>query len=270
VGYAYDITRERLIRIDGLGGKAAEKAVSLLGARKLNKTAVLPTIWDPISAASYLYSGLGQSIRGGHVVEGRSPLADKIRKEVASEDLTITDDGQDPSSISTEAVDDEGRPQQTNVIIRNGRLVQFLFDSYYADIYGVESTGNASRGSGPFASALPYEATLQIRPKYLKVEPGRKSLDDIVSAVDGQAVLIVDSPIGIFHSSVSTGEFSSVAQSVFLVENGEKKYPLHPVSVSGNFYTGFKHLREVGSDLEDTPFTVKTPSMVFDGFSVVG
>jgi len=270
VAYEYDITRERLIRIEGMGRKAAEKAVSLLGARRLDRTAVLPTIWEPISAASYVYSSLGQSVRGEHVVEGRSPLAGKIGKEVANRHLTITDDGQDPSSISTEAVDDEGQPQQTSVIIRSGRLVQFLFDNYYAGIYGAQSTGNASRGGGPFASALPYEATLQIRPKYLKVEPGRKSLDDIISSVDGQAVLIVDAPIGIFHSSVSTGEFSSVAQSSFLVENGERKCPLHPVSVSGNFYTGFRQLLSVGTDLEMTPFTVETPSIVFDGFSIVG
>ncbi len=270
VAYEYDITRERLIRTEGLGRKAAEKAVSLLGARKLGKTAVLPTIWEPVSAASYLYSSLGQSVRGEHVVEGRSPLSDKVGEEVAKRELTIKDDGQDPSSISTEAVDDEGHPQQTSDIIRSGRLIQFLFDSYYASIYGVQSSGNASRGGGPFASALPYEATLQIRPKFLKVEPGRQSLEDIVSAVDGQAILIVDAPIGIFHSNVSTGEFSSVSQSSFLVENGERKCPLHPVSVSGNFYSGFRQLLEVGNDLDVTPFTVETPSMVFDGFSIVG
>jgi predicted Zn-dependent protease len=92
----------------------------------------------------------------------------------------------------------------------------------------------------------------------------------LISSIDGQAILIVDVPMGIFHISVSTGEFSAVAQSAFLVQNGEKKWPLQPVSVSGNFYKGFKQLAEVGNDLKKTPFSVETPSLIFNGFSIVG
>jgi predicted Zn-dependent protease len=77
-------------------------------------------------------------------------------------------------------------------------------------------------------------------------------------------------PIGIFHSDVASGEFSAVAPSVFLVEKGEKKYPLQPVSVSGSFYSGFQNLLDVGSDLEKTAFVVETPTLIFDGFSIVG
>jgi predicted Zn-dependent protease len=95
-------------------------------------------------------------------------------------------------------------------------------------------------------------------------------LDDLIASIDGQAILIVDAPIGIFHSNVSTGEFSAVAQSVFLVENGDKKWPLQPVSVSGSFYTGLRQLLDVGSDLKTTVFNVETPPLVFDGFSIVG
>jgi predicted Zn-dependent protease len=77
-------------------------------------------------------------------------------------------------------------------------------------------------------------------------------------------------PIGIFHSSISTGEFSAAAQSAFLVQNGERKWPLQPVSVSGNFYKGLKQLAEVGNDLKKTPLPVETPSIIFNGFSIVG
>jgi len=145
-----------------------------------------------------------------------------------------------------------------------------LFDTYYARIYGTESTGNCSRGGGPFGSTLPYETSPLIRPKYFEVKPGSKSLDDIIASTDGQAILITDAPIGIFHSSVATGEFSSVADSAYLIHDGEKKHPLQPVSVSGNFYEGFAKLLEVGSDFVKTPITVNTPSLLFDGFSIVG
>jgi predicted Zn-dependent protease len=92
----------------------------------------------------------------------------------------------------------------------------------------------------------------------------------MIRSIDGQAILIVDVPIGIFHSDVATGEFSAVAQSVFLIEKGEKKHPLQPVSVAGNFYKGLQQLSGIGKDLQRTPFSVETPAFVFDGFSVVG
>jgi PmbA protein len=270
VAYEYDITRERLIKTEGLGESAAQKAIRLLGARRLDKTAVLPTIWEPIAAAAYIAASLGQSASGRAVVEGLSPLADKIGGELANSNLTVIDDGQNPSSINTEAIDAEGHPQQRNIIIEKGKLRQFMFDTYYARIYGTESTGNCSRGGGSFGSSLPYETSPTISPKSVEVQPGSKSIDGLISSIDRQAILIVDVPIGIFHSSISTGEFSAVAQSAFLVQNGEKKWPLQPVSVSGNFYKGLRQLVELGNDLKKTPFSVETPSLIFNGFSIVG
>jgi PmbA protein len=270
VAYEYDITRERLINTEGLGENAAQKAISLLGGRRLDKTTILPTIWEPISAASYIIASLARSASGNAVVEGRSPLADKIGKEIANPRLTIVDDGQNPSSVGTSAIDAEGHPQQMNVMVEEGRLSQFMFDNYYARIYGTESTGNCSRGSLFSGSTLPYETSPAISHKSIEVKPGRKDIDDLIASIDGQAILVSDTPIGIFHSSISTGEFSAVAQSAFLVQDKERKWPLQPISVSGNFYKGFEHLLELGSDLKKTPFSVETPSLIFDGFSIVG
>jgi len=267
-GYEFDTTRERLIEIGGLGRKAAQKAVSLLGARKLNKTTVLPTIWEPTAAGAYISASLGQSASGQHVVEGHSPIAEKIGEEIANPNLTITDNGQNPSGINTDAVDAEGYPQQTTTIIDRGKLNQFLFDTYYARIHGSKSTGNCSRRA---RATFPYETAPLIRPTNLEVTPGSKNLGDLTTSIERQAILIADAPIGILRlSNVSTGEFSAVGQSVFLVENGDRKWPLQPVSISGSFYTGFKQLLDVGDDLTKTIFAVETPTLVFDGFSIVG
>ncbi len=269
-GYKYAISRERTILPQGLGVQAAQKALSLLDTKKLDRTVTMPTIWTPDAAAPYLYASLGQSIRGEYVVEGRSPLADKIGQEVAPKTLTVIDDGQNPAGFNTDAIDAEGYPQRKVTLIENGKLQNFLFDTYYAHIYGTRSTGSCSRPGRPFGSALPYETTPLIRPKNMEVKPGSKSLAEIISAVDKQAVLIVDMPIGIFHSDVATGEFSAVASSAFLIEDGEQKWSLKPVSVAGSFYSGFEKLSDVGNDLEETQYTVTTPTLAFDGFSVVG
>lgn len=262
------VTRDKALDVTGIGEKAAEKALSLLGARKLGQTTTLPTLWVPWAAASYILSSLQQATKGSTVVEGLSPLRDKLGEKIAHPDFSLVDDGQNPSGIETEAIDAEGHPQGRTVIVENGMLKSFIFDSYYGRIAGKASTGNCARSGGPFGSRLPYEDAPSIFSKNLEVAAGKHSEEELIASIDGQGLLITDIPIGIFHSSVATGEFSAVASSVFLIENGEKKRPLEPVSIAGNFYKGLEQLLGVGNDMEITSLFVTTPSLLIDGISV--
>jgi len=97
----------------------------LLNAKKLDKAKVLPTIWTPVSAACYLFASLGQSASGRAVVEGLSPLSARLGNKIAHSELTVFDNGQDPTNLSTEAADAEGHPQKRNVLIENGVLRNF-------------------------------------------------------------------------------------------------------------------------------------------------
>lgn len=268
--FEFDVTVDRLYKVEGIGAKASRQALDLLGAKKLDVTEKMKTIWTPIPAATYIMSSLGQSVLGNPVVEGISPLCDMIGDTVGPSSLSIIDDGQSKTGLGTFAIDGEGMPQKRNTIIENGVLKSFLFDSYYAGAFGVESTGNSDRTGGPFGGSVPYENSPKISTKWLEVSPGSKSEEDLISSIDGRAILIRDFPIGIFHSSVATGEFSVVAGSAYLVENGEKKHPIEPVSIGGNFYEGFKNLVGIGSNVEPLPFGIAVPTLVFDGFSVTG
>ncbi|MFX1508888.1 MAG: TldD/PmbA family protein [Promethearchaeota archaeon] len=262
------VTREKALDVTGIGKKAATKAINLLGTKKFNRTTNLPTLWVPWAASSYILSSLQQAAKGQAVVEGLSPLSDRLGEKIAYPSFTLIDDGQDPLGISTEAIDAEGHPQGKTSIIEQGVLKGYLFDSYYGRIAGKDSTGNCARSGGPFGSRLPYEEAPSIFSKNLEVTPGNKTLEELIASIDGQGILITDIPIGIFHSSVATGEFSVVANSVFLIEDGEKKHPLEPVSIAGNFYQGLKQLRGVGNDIEITSLFVTTPSLLIDGFSI--
>ena len=271
VGLVYDGARDKIYDTEGLGKEAAEQAISLLGAKKLGSTEKLPTIWTPRAVASFMYSGIGQAVNGRWIVEQKSPLCDRIGDTLSSNDLNLADDGQDPLGFGTYAIDSEGKAQQKNILIDKGVLKTFLFDSYYGNVADVESTGSCFRGGGIFGGPPPYETAPRVSTKWLTVEPGNKTLDDLIGAIDGKGILILDYPIGIFHSQVSTGDFSVVANSVYLIENGEKKYPIQPVPIGGNFYEGLKNLLAVGNDVRFIPdLFAAVPSLVFDGFSVVG
>ena len=268
--FHFDVSRERLFNTEGVGKEAAEAAVSLLGAKKLDVTAKIPTIWTPIPAALFILSSLGQSTLGRTVVDGVSPLCDKIGDVIASKELSINDNGQKRSGLGTEAIDAEGLPQQKNSVIEKGVLKNYLFDSYYGNAFGLESTGNCSRGGGFFGGTTPFEETPSVATKWMEITPGKKTEEEIISSIDGKAILVRDFPLGIFHSSVATGEFSCVAGSAYLVENGELKGSVEPVSIAGNYYEGYEKLCEIGSNSQFLPFGIDIPTLVFDDFSIVG
>lgn len=269
--FHFDISRERLYNTEGVGKTAAEIAVGLLGAKKLDLTAKIPTIWTPVPAALFVLSSFARSALGSAVVDGVSPLCDKIGDTIASKDLSIVDDGQNKIGLGTEAIDAEGQPQKKNSIIESGVLKNYLFDSYFGNAFGLESTGNCARGGGIFGGgATPFESKPTVSTKWLEIKAGTKSEEDIISSIDGKAILIRDFPLGIFHSNVATGEFSCVAGSAYLVENGELKGSVEPVSIAGNYYEGYEKLRTIGSNNFPIPFGIDIPTLVFDDFSIVG
>jgi PmbA protein len=268
--FHFDISRERLFDPVGVGKTAAESAVSLLGAKKVDIAAKIPTIWTPFAAGLFILSSLGQSILGGPIVDGTSPLCDRIGDTIASKAFSLTDSGQSPYGLRTDAIDAEGLPQRDNKIIENGILKTYLFDNYFGLAYGLGSTGNCARGVGIRELPIPYESKPAVSLKWLEVTLGNKTDEDIIASIDGKAILVKDYPIGITHSIVATGEFSCVAGSAYLVENGELKGSVEPVSIAGNFYEGYKNLREVGNNNLSLRYGIKVPTLVFDDFSVVG
>lgn len=269
-GLRHDAACDRLIRTEGLGEQAAKEAVGQHNGKKLGLTSVLPTLWGPEAAGAYILSSFGQAALGRAVVEHTSPLCDMMGAAIASHEFTLVDEGQRPDGLGTESIDAEGHPQKRNPIVENGVLKGFLFNTYYGRLFGVGSTGNCSRGGGPFGTPIPYESTVGVSGKALEVSPGSKTPDELVSSIDGKAILITDDPMGIFHSTMSTGQFSVVANRVYLIESGSTSYPLQPVSVAGNYYDGFKKLRGVGNDASLGYYRVRSPSLLFDGFTVVG
>jgi PmbA protein len=268
--FHFDISRERLFNPEGVGKAAAEAAVSLLGAKKLGITAKMPTIWTPVPAGLFILSSLGDSVLGRTVVDGISPLCDRIGDTIASKAFSLTDNGQTPRGLKTESVDAEGLPQRENSIIEKGVLRNYLFDSYFGKAYGLESTGNCARGISIFGVATPYESKPTVSTKWLEVAPGDKTEEDIIASIDGKAILVRDFPLGINHTNVATGEFSCVAGSAYLVENGEIKGSVEPVSIAGNFYEGYEKLREIGNNNQFLRYGINVPTLVFDDFSVVG
>ena len=122
---------------------AVSRATRMLGALKpasMRCTAV----FDPRSTATLL-SIIGGALSGEAVNYGRSFFADRIGEDVASSMFTLLDDPTDPRHFSASVFDGEGLSCRRNVLIEDGRLRAFVYDTVSARRAGTVSTGSAVR-----------------------------------------------------------------------------------------------------------------------------
>ena len=178
------------------------------------------------------------AVRADSVQRGQSPFKGKIGEKVASENLTIYDDGLYPSGMRTWLFDGEGVPHQKTPIIEKGILKNFLYDNYSAKKEGKESTGNASRAG--------YLSTPGIDTTNFHIMPGTTSAEDMLKQVDDG--LIIYYLQGAHSSNPISGEFSVVATPAWKIKNGEIAYASRGVMLAGNIFEVLKNISVVGSN----------------------
>lgn len=208
---------------------AARRAVELFGARK-PQTGRLPVIFERDVAAAVL-DDLFSAVNGGNVAIGNSWLAGRLGERIASDLVTIVDDGTLPEKLGSSPFDGEGVATRRTPVFERGTLSSFLFDTYYARKLGAQSTGNSSGGG--------------ISPNNFYLEPGTQSFDELIASTP-RGVLVLDT-IG-FATEHATGNFSRGARG-FMIENGELSYPIDEFTVAGNFADMLAAVDFVADDL---------------------
>lgn len=225
-----------LVAPEEIAEKAARRAYEMLDPRMV-RTQRAPVIFDPDVAGSLLGGILG-GINGERVLQGASFLADKVGEKIASDLLTIIDDGTRPKGLASSPFDGEGVPTQRRTIIDRGVLQGFMYNTMVASRAGVQSTGNASRGG---FSSLP-----GIGPHSFYVEAGETDPEEILrSTPDG---LYLKGVTGYGINPVS-GNFSGGAQG-FWIENGRLAFPVMGLTIAASAEEMLNGIDMLGSDLD--------------------
>ncbi len=212
-----------------VASKAARRAVELFGARK-PATARLPVIFERDVAAAVLHD-LFSAVSASNVAVGNSWLAERLGDRIGSELVTIVDDGTLPGKLGSSPFDGEGVATRRTGVFERGTLRSFLFDSYYARRLGAKTTGNSTGGG--------------IGANNFYLEPGKRTLDELIASTK-RGVLVLDT-IG-FATEHATGTYSRGARG-FMIENGERAYPIDEFTVAGNFAEMLAAVDAVADDL---------------------
>jgi PmbA protein len=208
---------------------AAQRAVGFCGARK-PASERLPVIFERDIAGS-LMSDIFASVNAANVAVGNSFLAERVGERVGSDLIDVVDDGLLTGGLGTSPFDSEGVPTRRTVVFERGRLLTFLYDTYYGRKLGARTTANAA-GSG-------------IGPNNFYLAPGTMTLDELIAATP-RGVLVLDT-IG-FATEYVTGTYSRGARG-FMIEGGELAYPIEGFTIAGNIATMLSAVDAVANDL---------------------
>jgi PmbA protein len=220
-----------------VGKQAAKMAVSALKTKPV-ETKSGKVILTQFALQELLAYTIINAIRADSVQRGQSPYKGKIGEKVASEHLTIYDDGLYVGGLRTGIFDAEGMPHQRTSVIEKGVLRNFLYDNYSARKDCKESTGNASRAG--------YLSTPGIDTTNFHIMPGNKTQDEMLREVDDG--LIVYFLQGAHSSNPVSGEFSVVATPAWKIKDGEITHCSRGVMLAGNIFELVKNISVVGNN----------------------
>jgi TldD protein len=216
---------------------AAERALKMLKAKPA-PAGKFTVVISSKAGGTMIHEAVGHGLEADLANQGLSVYSGKIGQKVASELITVIDDGTMPGKYGSSGYDDEGIPTRKNVLIENGVLRSFMYDLTEAMKSGEFSTGNGRRQS------------------YMHVPIPRMTNTYIASGDTDPEEIIRDTRSGILVVKMGGGQVNTVngdfifeVSEGYLIENGEVTEPIRGVSLIGNGPKVLQQIDAVGNDL---------------------
>ena len=218
--------------------EAVGEAISLLGGKSVKSGDYNVIIRN--SAAADLLEAFTGIFSAEAVQKNLSLLKGKLNERIASDKFTLIDDPYMDGGLASKSFDGEGVACKYKKVVDKGVLKTYFHNLKTAKKDGVETTGNASKGS--------YKSSINISPSNFYVEKGQRSLEDMIADMDKGIVITELQGLHSGLNSVS-GDFSLAALG-YLVQDGKISRPIEQITVAGNYFEMLKNIEETGSDLK--------------------
>jgi len=213
-------------------------------------TRQLPVIFTPDGVASALISPLTVAFNGKMVLQGASPIGNRLGQPVFDKKLWLWDDPTIAYRPESRPCDDEGIPSQRTPLIEQGTVANFLYDLQTAALAHTQSTGNGSRNRGRLPSPSP---------SALVIAPGSTTFDEMVS--DIKEGLVIEQLMGAEQGNILGGDFSGNVLLGYKVESGKIVGRVKDTMVSGNVYQVLKQIIAIGSEAKWVGGFLNTPPL---------
>jgi PmbA protein len=197
------------------------------------------------------------AFNGKTVLEGASPIGNKLDQLVFDNKLSLWDDPTIAWQPGSHPCDDEGMPSQRTPLIEQGVASGFLYDLQTAALAGTKSTANGRRSHGRLPSPSP---------NTLIIIPGKTTFEEMIS--DIKEGLVVEQLMGAGQGNILGGDFSGNVLLGYKVESGKIVGRVKDTMVSGNIYQLLKQITAIGSEAKWVGGFLSTPPLYFPNVAV--
>lgn len=196
---------------------------------------VYPVILEGGSCiGTFFHECCGHQFETRELAEG-GMFWDKRGEQIASEKVTLIDDGTAPSSYGSSKYDDEGMPRQKNILIENGIMKGVLADRLGSRKLNVPQNGCGRRQNYTFAPC------------------SRMSNTYLAAGSDDEDEMISSLAEGLFVTGIGGGyggeEFSILASNAWWIKNGKLDHPVKNAILLGRGDETMKKIDRVGRHL---------------------
>jgi TldD protein len=219
-----------------------------------------------------LHEAIGHGLEGDFNRKKTSAFSGRLGERVASEGVTVVDDGTLEERRGSLNVDDEGTVTQRTTLIEDGILVGYLQDRLNARLMGMKPTGNGRRESYAHIPMPRMTNTFMLA--------GNDDPEDILRSVQSGIYAV---SFGGGQVDITSGKFVFSVSEAYEIENGQIGAPLKGATLIGNGPDVLTRVSRIGSDLEldrgvgtcgkdgqSVPVGVGLPTIRLDGITVGG
>jgi PmbA protein len=199
-------------------------------------TGKLPVIFTPDAVASALVAPLIAAFNGKMVLEGASPMGNKLGQQVFDKKLNLYDDTTIAFRPGSRPFDDEGIPSQRLPLIVKGIPQNFFYDLKTAAMAHTRSTGHGGRGGGlpsPTPGAFVF---------------GNGEITPEAMIADIKEGLLIEQVMGATQGNILGGDFSGNILLGYKIENGRITGRVKDTMIFGNVYELLKNIAGIGND----------------------
>ncbi|MCO5200778.1 MAG: metallopeptidase TldD-related protein [Chloroflexi bacterium] len=254
-----------------LATEAARQAVLQQDAREA-PAGTLPVVLAAGDSGVLLHEAVGHGLEADFNRKGTSNYTGRVGQPVASNLVTVVDDGTIVDSRGSLNVDDEGNPTTRNVLIEDGTLRGYLHDEVSARHFGVTPSGSGRRQT--------FKDYIMPRMTNTFMLPGQDTPEDIIRGVD-RGIYAVSYSGG--QVNISNGDFVFSVTEAYMIEGGKLTSPLRNVMLIGNGPDVLSKVTRVASDYQlsdgrwtcgkdgqSVPVGVGMPTVLVSGITVGG
>ena len=217
--------------------KAAKTALMMLEAKEC-PSGKMPVVIGNGWGGVLFHESCGHPLEASAISRGLSCFTGKEGEMIASPIVSAVDDSTIPQAWGSIDIDDEGNPGTKRLLIKNGKLVDYMIDDYNGRRMNRQGNGACRRQN------------------YKYCPTSRMSNTYICNGTSTPEEIIKATKLGLYAVSFNggsvdptTGEFNFGCSEAYIIRDGKVCEPVKGATLIGHGDEILKHIDMIGNDL---------------------